>query len=660
MRNYQSLLLPLLFSFLGVCTAILELTFGQIPPNPASDDSQVAAHFQAAQVATAAGNAERAIQEYREVLRLKPDLLEARVNLGLNYYMAGQYREATLELERARQVKPDLIPTNLFLGMTYQKLGVPAKAIPPLQTVVRQDSANRDALRTLAACYVDLGDYNSAASTELKLFAASHDPVEAWYALGKSYMAMENRLGDEDPKKFMGTTWEARLNGDALAQDHKWVDAAAQYRRAVNLDAGIPGLHAALGNMLLRQSKWEDAEAEFRAELISDPRSEEAFLGLAAVDLARAAAAPALENVSKAWDVFPPFLASRLDFPEASIDPAKIAGLTEDLASAPDSPAREFLLTVVYGNAGQAEEEFEGQQRAQFLAKVDAWKAAQKSLVDTHAQPGSACSGHRYTECAKQLSARKPRTPEQDLLLGKAQAALGDQQAASAAFAEALRRAPGNAEARYWLLRTYQSLAVACLKHVVDLAPDSWRVHQIQGEYAQSRFDYAKALEEFQAALRQHPESAELHEQVGNAYLLNKNAVDGKAEIEKALHIDPTRTTSLYLLGRLYFQAHDIPKSIEYLQAALRLDPSYLPARAELGRAYMRNGQAASAVPELEKAVSIDSSGDLYYLLSTAYRQLGKTDQAERALATSLDLRKKSAARHEAGVAAAEEELAVH
>jgi Tfp pilus assembly protein PilF len=193
---------------------------------------------------------------------------------------------------------------------------------------------------------------------------------------------------------------------------------------------------------------------------------------------------------------------------------------------------------------------------------------------------------------------------------------------------------------------------------MVELAPDSWRVHQIQGEYYQSRFDYKKAIEEFHTALRAHPDSAELHEQLGHAYLLDKNAAEGKAEIEKALQIDPTRTPSLYLLGRVYFQGREIPKSIEYFQGALRFDPRFLPARAALGRAYMRVGKPASAVPELEKAVSTDYDGDLHYLLSRAYRQLGKTDLAAQALAVSQDLRKKSVAHHEAGVAAAEEELA--
>jgi len=47
----------------------------------------------------------------------------------------------------------------------------------------------------------------------------------------------------------------------------------------------------------------------------------------------------------------------------------------------------------------------------------------------------------------------------------------------------------------------------------------------------------------------------------------------------------------------------------------------------------------------------------LYFLLSQAYRQAGKNDLAARALTTSEELRKKSAAYHQAGVSIAEQEL---
>jgi len=643
-------------SFLCVCTLNTERALGQSNSKGKTIDSEVAAHFSAGEEATRAGQAERAILEYKEVLRLRPDLTEARVNLGLDYFLTGQYQQASMELEKARHEKPHLVAANLFLGMTYMKLDLPAKAIPPLEEVLRQDSANQEALQTLATCYLHGDNYRNAGKVYLELFASNADPVEAPYALGQHYLAMAKQLSDEISRKFPGTPWEARIAGDVLAEEQRWVDAAAQYRRALALEAAIPGLHVALGNMLLRQGNRQDAELEYRAELQRDANSEEALIGLAAADLGNGAATLALERVTKIWEVFPPFLESQTDFPWVEMEPPQLSMLAQELASAPDSPAREFLLAGIARAAALNEQAT--QHWSRLLPSLHAWSASQEKAASRAEPPAAACAAHRYAECAQLMQVQKVRSPEQDILLGRAQLALGDDRAAAAAFAEALNRDPANAPSRYWLMRSCQRLALASFRQMMERAPDSWRVHQIQGQYYQMRLDYKKAIEEFQTALRAHPDSAELHEQLGIACLLDKNAAGGRAEIEKALQIDPKRALSLFLLGRVYFQNRDIPRSIEYFQGALRFDPTFLPARAALGRAYMRVDDPAGAVPELEKAVSTDHSGDLHYLLSTAYRQLGKTDLAAQALAVSQELRKKSAALHEAGVAAAEEELA--
>jgi tetratricopeptide (TPR) repeat protein len=160
---------------------------------------------------------------------------------------------------------------------------------------------------------------------------------------------------------------------------------------------------------------------------------------------------------------------------------------------------------------------------------VQAWRATQKKVGIPAEQIGVACAAHRYAECTQLLLAQKSRSPEQDILLGRAQSALGDEQAAAAAFAEALNHDKENAQSSYWLIRSYQRLALTCLNQMLELAPDSWRVHQIQGEYYQSRFDYKKAIEEFHAAVRAHPDCAELHEQLGNAYLLDKKCGRGQS-----------------------------------------------------------------------------------------------------------------------------------
>lgn len=72
---------------------------GLLPKRP--PDTTVTALFHAAQKDAASGKLEQAAEEYKHVLRLDPDLIEARVNLGLTYHSLGQYKLAIEELEKA-------------------------------------------------------------------------------------------------------------------------------------------------------------------------------------------------------------------------------------------------------------------------------------------------------------------------------------------------------------------------------------------------------------------------------------------------------------------------------------------------------------------------------------------------------------------------------
>lgn len=98
-----------------------------------SIDDQIAAHFRAAQDAFRRNQLELAVEEYKQVLRLDPSLIEARANLGLTYHSLGDYQLAISEFERAISQKPALLVANLFLGIDYLKLRRFEKAVPPLK-----------------------------------------------------------------------------------------------------------------------------------------------------------------------------------------------------------------------------------------------------------------------------------------------------------------------------------------------------------------------------------------------------------------------------------------------------------------------------------------------------------------------------------------------
>jgi tetratricopeptide (TPR) repeat protein len=229
-------------------------------------------------------------------------------------------------------------------------------------------------------------------------------------------------------------------------------------------------------------------------------------------------------------------------------------------------------------------------------------------------------------------------------LLGKVRLALGQVDTASDAFAASLALTQGSAEVLYHLARSYEVLANQCFTRLQELAPDSWRAHQMRAEMHKLRFEDEQAMREYERAAQLRPEAPELYEELAALYLPN-NAAAARAALEKALKLEPSRPRALYLLGRMYVTGREQDKAIPYLQKALRYDANLLEARATLGQAYLRAGRPDAAAAELEKALSFDFYGDLHYLLYRAYRDLGKTDQARTALSQSEEMRKKSVAR---------------
>jgi tetratricopeptide (TPR) repeat protein len=635
------------FSFIGwAAMAPVEAT--------QSKQAQLALHFRAGQQAFQAGQLDRAVEEYKKVLQLDPSLVEAQVNLGLAYHALGHYDQAIAELEKAAQINPKLLSANLFLGIDYLKLGMNRKAAVTLRRALSIDPSNREARRALSTSELAQERYRDAAKEFRTIFSRETDQEEAWFNLGHDYLDLAKRLSATLTMRHQASAWAHRFSADSWSERQSWNDAAREYRSALHIDSRQPGLHSQLGMAYLRQGKADEAEGEFRAELQLDSHYTLAQLGMAETRLLQGHSAAALETISKIWDADPSFLAVQSDFPSLNLTPEAAARLAKDLGqpSRGSAPlARElptngaamgpfhFLMSAILRAAGDT---------AGAQAEHDAFVRQFQQSQATHAQMAGrpspeACHQHRSTECVNWLRARRARTFSDDLLLGETLLTLQEDERASDVLAVALGREPGNPAAVYWLLRAYKQLADDCFAHLAESFPDSWRIHQMQAELYLSREQNAQAIEEFQLALRKSPEDPRLHQALGELYLKKKLLFEARMELEKALQLDSTAARTLYLVGWLYVAERKPSEGIPCLQQALRRDPSLLEARAMLGRAYLHAGKAQLAVPELEKGIVLDHYGDLHFLLSEAYRQVGKPELAQQALARSQALRTASA-----------------
>ena len=103
-----------------------------------------------------------------------------------------------------------------------------------------------------------------------------------------------------------------------------------------------------------------------------------------------------------------------------------------------------------------------------------------------------------------------------------------------------------------------------------------------------------------------------------------------EASFTRALELQPGDVAALIWLGRLYLDDGRAADAETFFTRALALSPRSVAVLAGLGRAALNQREYARAAARLEEALTIDPAADsLHAPLATAYRELGKRDQAE-------------------------------
>jgi tetratricopeptide (TPR) repeat protein len=469
-----------------------------------TDPDLLISHFRKGQQAAAQKHYEQAIVEFREALKIDVNSSEARANLGLMYYLSGQYDAAIIELTRVSQSSSGMLPPQLFLGISYLKTGRPERALGPLERAVEIDPGNPDALRALFTCRLGLGDYREAARA-LQAISRFGDRIDAHYQAVHGYVEMAAGLTEMVARSDRTSGWAHRLAADLAADRKAWTEAIDEYRKAIAADPAMPDVRASLAMVLREAGKSEETD-------------------------------------------------------------------TETALGRPAQPA---------GDTGGLE--------------------TGRSLLAANRLAGAAD-----------------------------------------AFASALQKGNTSAEVKYYLIRIYTLMAGENFTFLINGAPDSGRTHQLRAELAALRRDFLDAAAEYEIAVRQLPEDAEIREKLGEVEVELGRFDAARSELDYSLKLSAGNGRAHFMIGQVLLNQNKAEAAIAELKTAVRYSPNLLEARALLGNAYMHVNKPALAIPELKKALKLDYYGDLHFQLYKACLATGDTASAQKALSVSREMRKKT------------------
>ena len=155
--------------------------------------------------------------------------------------------------------------------------------------------------------------------------------------------------------------------------------------------------------------------------------------------------------------------------------------------------------------------------------------------------------------------------------------------------------------------------------------------HYLKGLLAEKQGDLSKAREEYEAGVKAEPESAYLHKALAEACLRMSRVDEAAEEIEKAIALNPLDHDTRILAGEIYFDKGDRAAARANLEKALEINPQSEDALLNL--AYLSaQKEPRQAVDYYKKYLEIHpDSPQISERLALLYQQLGQNESAENA-----------------------------
>ena len=149
-----------------------------------------------------------------------------------------------------------------------------------------------------------------------------------------------------------------------------------------------------------------------------------------------------------------------------------------------------------------------------------------------------------------------------------------------------------------------------------------------------------EAVSQIRELLKLYPDHPNLHYLYGMV-LLHGDSGLAIEEFQRELAIQPTSVPALLAIAHEKERRTELDEARTYAERAVAADPSDFAPHAMLGRILASQGRVEEGAAELEKARDIDSSSpQVYFALASAYARLGRNEDAEKARAEFLRLKK--------------------
>ncbi len=522
---------------------------------------------------------DKAVYAYRETLAVEPNMIEARHNMGVVFFLQGKYDFALKSLIKVIQLRPNLAIARLNLGIAYlaQKQFTPARR--EFQNAIKLDPRFAGAYRAIGVTYREEGDYT------------------------KSMQYLEEALRVSPASKYaearvdMALVYAEQARAENISEDAAYDcyhSATQQLQQAITENPNLPEAHYQLARLLYNGGQEDEAGLALLEAVRLRPNFSDALQLLAEIYEKRGRIDlrdKYLEMMMKARQ------ASSATTPKELIQRGIGARLIKDYVLAREELEKALKMeprnTEALYELGVVYQEMDEPEKA-----LNTFQTVLK-LPSPPVEVYNRISNIRF---------------QQD-----------DRQGALDMLRQAMASDPNNARLHYYLGNAYRKQktdgkAIESYIRAIQLEPDMAEPHFNLGMIYLTRKQLNDAILQFREVVRIRPEDYETYLFLGRAYRQSNQIEQAVAAIEEAISLKSDLLEARLLLGEIYLRQAEPERAIEQLTVVQTYNPKDLRARELMGKAYAQAGQLVRAIETFQDIIAVaPESVSAHYNLGVSY-----------------------------------------
>lgn len=350
-----------------IAAALVLLTAGVCDAQAAVDPkAELATHMQKAQSYLQQKRPDLAIPELEAAAELAPDNVEIQGNLGVLLFFSGKQAEAIPHLRLAVERQPDLAKIQGILGIAELHTADFRDGRKDLEAAFPRIDDPRFKVQAgleLVGAYTQVSDLDLAAGILAQLKKITPDNPEVLYASYRIYADLSSESMIALSLAAPDSAQMHQLLAHEETREGNTNGAIAQYRKAIEINPHLPGVHFELAELLNTAQDpaiKKQAEQEYRAALEDDPHDEKAMCELAEIAVTKGDESMALKRYSTAVEMQPADASAKLGLAKVLLGMNKpdqaLPLLESSVQLEPTNATAHYRLATLYKKLGRTED----------------------------------------------------------------------------------------------------------------------------------------------------------------------------------------------------------------------------------------------------------------------------------------------------------------